>query len=57
MEKHFVSITLPILQELSHNVSELKRSFYLDSILVKHHNNLLSPVPLSFAAFKDFAKN
>lgn len=66
MEKQFVSISLPILQELSHNiclstgktVSEVKQcSFYLDSILVKHHNNLLSPIPLSSAAFKDFAKN
>lgn len=66
MEKQFVSIVLFILQELSHNVclstdktvSEDKQySFYLDSILVEHPNNLLSPIPLSSAAFKGFAKN
>lgn len=66
MEKQFVSIVLSILQELSHNVclstdktvSEVKQySFYLDSILVEHPNNLLSPIPLSSAAFKGFAKN
>lgn len=31
--------------------------FYLDSISVKHLNNLLSPIPVSSAPFKDFAKN
>lgn len=31
--------------------------FYLHSISVKHLNNLLSPIPVSSAPFKDFAKN
>lgn len=31
--------------------------FYLESISVKHLNNLLSHIPVSSAPFKDFAKN
>lgn len=64
MKKQFVSITLSYRNSatksasLQIKLSEVKQcSFYLDSILPKHLNNLLPPIPLSSAAFKDFAKN